>query len=111
MIDTVAGLKQNIDLKILKHYALATTALFMMLGTYAIILISQYGFLESMHLTRVQTLSTVLFFMVLGSSLIGTVFHHLIHYQPRSRNAFAFVFAVSSLKFLGTLLVFQILGL
>ncbi|MBK8502153.1 MAG: hypothetical protein IPL46_08075 [Saprospiraceae bacterium] len=103
-------IKHAIDLNILKHYALATTALFVLLATYAIFLIIQYGFLESMHLTQVQKLSTIVFLLVLGSSLAGAIFHHLVNYRPRSRNAFAFVFSVSTLKFLGTLLAFQILG-
>lgn len=99
-----------VDLNILKHYALATTFLFILLATYALILMIQNGVLESMHLTQVQKLSTVLFFLVLGSSLAGTLFHHLVNYRPKSRNAFAFVFSVSTLKFAGTLLVFQVLG-
>ena len=103
-------IKHAIDLNILKHYALATTVLFVLLATYAVILVIQYGFLESMHLTQVQKLSTIVFFLVLGSSLAGAIFHHLVHYRPRSRNAFAFVFSVSTLKFLGTLLAFQVLG-
>lgn len=106
----MARVKHMVDLNILKHYALATTVLFGLLATYALYLIIQNGFLESMHLTLVQKLSTVVFFMVLGSSLIGAVFHHAVQYRPRSRNAFAFVFSVSTLKFLATLLAFQILG-
>lgn len=99
-----------INLNILKHYALATTVLFILLATYAVFLFTQHGFFESMHLSLMQKLSTIVFFAVLGSSLIGTVFNHLINYQPRSRNAFAFVFSVSTLKFVGTLLAFQVLG-
>lgn len=106
----MARVKHMVDLNILKRYALATTALFVLLATYAIYLIIQYGFLESMHLTQVQKLSTIVFLLVLGSSLAGALFHHLVNYQPRSRNAFAFVFSISTLKFLGTLLAFQILG-
>jgi hypothetical protein len=106
----VARIKHVIDLNILKQYALATTVLFMMLATYAVVLIVQNGFLESMHLTQVQKMSTIVFFLVLGSSLAGAIFHHLVNYRPKSRNAFAFVFSVSTLKFLGTLLAFQILG-
>ncbi|MCB0688212.1 MAG: hypothetical protein KDC53_16860 [Saprospiraceae bacterium] len=107
----MARVKNMIDLNILKHYALATTFLFVLLATYALVLVFQYGFLESMHLTQVQKLSTILFFLVLGTSLAGALFNHIVNYQPKSRNAFAFVFSVSSLKFLATLLAFQVLGL
>ena len=106
----MARVKHMVDLNILKRYALATTFLFILLASYALLMILQNGFLEAMHLTQVQKLSTILFYLVLGSSFAGTLFHHLINYQPKSRNAFAFVFSVSSLKFVGTLLVFQILG-
>ncbi len=102
-------LKHHIDLDVLKKYALITTMLFAILIGYILITMPGTGLWTG--LMKAQNLTTILFVLVLASSIAGAVFHQSVNYKPRVRNAFAFVFSMSTLKFLGTILFFQLLGL
>lgn len=102
--------KNRLDVRILKHYAFGSTALFVLVLGYNFIGVIRDGFLHSMHLSQIQSMSMAIFILVLLSSLAGALFHHIIFYKPRARNAFALVFSFSTLKFLGTLLAFQFVG-
>ncbi|NND07295.1 MAG: hypothetical protein HKN87_13035 [Saprospiraceae bacterium] len=107
---SVVKIQQSLDLKVLKQYALITTGLFIVLLVYTLISLPPGGLFQALPESPLQSMSTVLFILVLGSSLAGVVFNHTVKFRPRTRNAFAFVFSMSSLKFVGTLLAFQVLG-
>lgn len=107
---SVVKIQQALDLNILKQYAVVTTILFVMLALYTIVSLPAGGLFQALSETSLQSMSTLLFILVLASSLLGAIFHHTIKFRPRTRNAFAFVFSMSTLKFLGTIVLFQVLG-
>ena len=99
-----------IDLDILRQYAIITSTMFALFAILPILWVSPACFGEGIYLANVQTLSLLIFVAVLLTSMMGTIFHHLVHFQPRFRNAFAFVFSISAFKMLVTILVFEVLG-
>ena len=99
-----------LDLNILKHYAWTTTSLFVGLLIYVLVSQPVEGLFAGFHFESLQTYSLPIFLLVLATSLVGATFYQLVRYRPKRRNAFAFVFSMTALKFLGTLVVFQLLG-
>ncbi len=94
-----------LDTKILKNYAVVTTTLFCGLTLYYFIG-QKSGLLSSaVHLMTVQAFSYMLVALVLISAIVGMAFHQIVSAELRSRNSFAFVFAVTALKFIGSLVV------
>ncbi len=100
-------IKSALDPYILKHYAFATSTLFLGLGIYYIIGLKMETVSSAVHLMTVQAFSLTLFILVLISSLVGMAFHHLVSSEQRARNTFAFIFALGLLKFVGGILVFN----
>lgn len=98
-----------LEINILKHYAWGTTGLFVGLLLYLVLSNPLENFFGEIF-QGLQFYSMPIFMGVLASSMAGAIFHQVVKYRPKSRNAFAFVFSMTSLKFLGTLVVFQLLG-
>ncbi len=108
MKSSMSKLLLTLDRDILKTYAFWTTVLFAMLGIYYLVALPPEGFFRSVHIATVQAYGMMLFVLVLISTVVGMIFHHLINPEQRARNTFAFIFSVSSLKFLASWLVFDV---
>ncbi len=94
--------------QILKHYAIASTVLFTLLMVFIVIKVPFDQWLSFSYLEHMEWLSKVCLLTILGSSLMGVIFHHLVSSRQRARNTFAFVFSFTLIKFLGTLAFFQV---
>lgn len=101
--------KLALDPNILKNYAVATTVLFVGLATYYLIGLNSANFSNAVHLMTVKAFSMTLLILVLISAIVGMAFHHLVSTEYRSRNTFAFIFALGAVKVVGSLLLFNLL--
>lgn len=104
----IARFADTIEPRIIRNYAVASTFLFFIM-TFIASLDNTLGELVSgVFVAEVESVSIFLFISVLISSIAGMLFHHIVSLQTATRNSFAFVFSFTSLKFLGALVVFNI---
>ncbi|MDH3243438.1 MAG: hypothetical protein OEM26_02375 [Saprospiraceae bacterium] len=91
--------RYRLEPQIIRAYALLSAALFSVLAAYYLIDLPESGLAKAMHLMQVKAYSMFILALVLGSTVVGMVYHHL-HERITSRNTFAFVFSASVLKLL-----------
>ena len=101
-------IRLSLDTQILKSYAIGTTALFLALASYYLLGFNGTGLSSSVHLSTVQAFSLTLFMLVLISSIVGMAFHQLVSTERKARDTFAFIFSMSILKLVGSMIFFEL---
>ncbi len=102
-------IKSSLEPIIIKRYGVYSTLIFAVATFIVALDYTVQELFSPMFKAELERVGVVLFAVVLCSSIVGMLFHHWVSMKHRERNAFAFVFSFTSLKFLTAAILFQAL--
>lgn len=97
----------RLDKKVIFTYSLITALLFFAIAVYYLVDAPQNGLGKAILMVEVQAYALFIFVLVCLSSIFGSIYYHLQKKKVR-RNTFAFVFSASMLKWVLSMLIFDL---
>lgn len=97
----------RLDKRVIFTYSLVTALLFLAIGIYYLADNPQNGLSKAILMVEVQAYALFIFALVCLSSVFGSIYYHLQKKKIR-RNTFAFVFSASMVKWVLSMLIFDV---